>query len=82
VESARKTHDEKQLTLLKAQLEQQIAQNPNDAVLFLDLARVHFYLLDVYELRKDKKAPREAVDTAIEAAQRSIQLNDKSVDAH
>src|SRR3984893_3795219 len=82
VEAARKTHDEKQLQALKAQLEQLIAQNSNDAGLYLDLARVQEYFLDVYEMRKDKKAAGEAIDKAIDAAQRSIQLNDKSGDAH
>jgi tetratricopeptide (TPR) repeat protein len=33
-------------------------------------------------MRKDKKAAGAAVDKAIEAALRSIQLNDKSADAH
>ena len=82
VEAARKTHEEKQLQSLKAQLEQMIAQNPNDAGLYLDLAKVQEYFLDVYETRKDKKAAGEAVDKAIDAAQQSIQLNDKSADAH
>ena len=82
VEAARRTHDEKQLQSLKAQLEQMIAQKPNDAGLYLDLARVQEYFLDVYEMRKDKKAAGEAIDKAIDAAQRSIQLNDKSGDAH
>jgi tetratricopeptide (TPR) repeat protein len=82
VEAARKSHDEKQLQALKSQLEQKIAQNSNDAEVFLDLARVQEYFLDVYEMRKDKKAAAEAVDKAIEAVQRSIQLNDKSADAH
>src|ERR1700732_4735710 len=82
VEAARKTHDEKQLQSLKAQLEQMIAQNPNDAGIYLELEKVHEYFLDVYEMRKDKKAAGEAVDKAIDAAQRSIQLNDKSADAH
>jgi tetratricopeptide (TPR) repeat protein len=82
VEAARKTHDEKQLQSLKAQLEQMIAQNPNDAGLYLDLAKVQEYFLDVYETRRDKKAAGEAVDKAIDAAQQSIQLNDKSADAH
>jgi len=82
VEASRKTRDEKQLQSLKAQLEQMIAQNPNDAGLYLDLAKVQEYILDVYEMRKDKKAAGEAVDKAIDAAQRSIQLNDKSGDAH
>ena len=81
VEAARKTHDEKQLQSLKAQLEQMIAQNPNDLGIYLELARVHEYFLDVYDMRKDKKAAGEAVDKAIDAAQRSIQLNDKSADA-
>ena len=82
VEAARKTHDEKQLQSLKGQLEQSIVQNPNDAGIYLDLARVHEYFLDVYEMRKDKKAAGEAVDKAIDVAQRSIQLNDKSADTH
>jgi tetratricopeptide (TPR) repeat protein len=43
---------------------------------------VQGYLVDVYEMRKDKKAAAAAIDKAIEAAQRSIQLNDKSSDAH
>ena len=82
VEAARKTHEEKQLQSLKAQLEQMIAQNPNDAGLYLDLAKVQEYFLDVYETRRDKKVAGEAVDKAIDADQRCIQLNDKSADAH
>lgn len=82
LESARKTRDEKQLTSLQAQLEQRIAQNSNDSVLFLDLARVRSNLLDVFEMRKDKKSAVATIDKAIEAALRSIQLNDKFADAH
>jgi hypothetical protein len=82
VEAARRTHDEKQLQSVKTQLEQKIALNPNDARFYLDLARVQGYFADVYEMRKDKKAAAEAVDKAIEAVQRFIQVNDKSADAH
>ncbi len=82
IESARKTRDEKQLQSVKTQLEQQVAQNPNDAGLYFDLARVQGFLLDVYEMRKDKKAAAGTVDKAIDAAQRSIQINDKSADVH
>jgi len=82
VEAARRTHAEKQLQSVKTQLEQRIAQNPNDAGSYLDLARVQGYFADVSEMRKDKKAAAEAVDKAIEAVQRSIQLNDKSAEAH
>lgn len=82
VEAARKTHNEAQLQSVKTQLEQAISQNPNDAVAYYDLGRVHAYLADVYEMRKDKKATVSAIDKAIEAVQHSIQLNDKSADAH
>jgi tetratricopeptide (TPR) repeat protein len=82
MEAARKTRDEKQLQSVKAQLEQKIAQNPSDAGVYLDLARVQGYFVDVYEMRKDKKAAAESVEKAIEVVQRSIQLNDKSADSH
>jgi tetratricopeptide (TPR) repeat protein len=82
VEAARKTYDEKQLQSVKMQLDQRIAQNPSEAGLYLGLARVEGYFADVYEMRKDKKAAVEAVDKAMEAVQRSVQLNDKSADAH
>jgi tetratricopeptide (TPR) repeat protein len=82
VEASRRTHDEKQLQSVRGQLEQKITQNPNDAESYLDLARIQGYFADVNETRKDKKAASEAVDKAIEAVQRSIQLNDKSADAH
>jgi cytochrome c-type biogenesis protein CcmH/NrfG len=82
VEAARKTHNEAQLESVKAQLEQTISQNPNDSASCYDLARVHAYLADVFEMRKDKKAASAAVEKAIEAVQHSIQLNDKSADSH
>jgi tetratricopeptide (TPR) repeat protein len=82
IESARKTRDEPQLQSLKAQLEQRMAQNSNDFQAQYDLALVHSYLIDVYESKKDKKGASASVDKAIEAAQRAIQLHDKSADAH
>ena len=82
VEAARKTHNEAQLQALKTQVEHAVSQNPNNAVAYYDLARVHAYLADVCEMRKDKKAASAAVDKAIEAVQHSIEINDKSADAH
>ena len=82
VEAARKTHDEAQLQSLKAQLEQKLGQDRKDSRGYLDLAQVNAYLADVYEMKKDKKSEAAAVDRAIELVQRSIQLNDKSADAH
>jgi tetratricopeptide (TPR) repeat protein len=82
IEAARKTRDEPQLQSLTTRLEESITRNATDAVTYFDLALVRSYLLDVYEMRKDKKAAAVAVDKAIEAAQHSIQLNDKSADPH
>ena len=82
VETARKTRDEAQLQSLRTQLEQEVAHTPKDAANYLDLARINSYLLDVYEMKKDKKSAVAAVDKAIDSAQRSIQLDDKSADAH
>jgi len=62
--------------------EQTIAQNPNDVGSYLNLARVQEYFADLYDMRKDKKAAGVAVDKAIDAAQRSIHLQDNSADAH
>ena len=82
VQAARKTHDETQLQSLKTQLEQKTLKDPKDANSYLDLAKVNAYLLDVYEMRKDKKAAVAAVDRAIEMAQHALQSNDQSADAH
>jgi tetratricopeptide (TPR) repeat protein len=82
LDAARRTRDESQIQSLKTQLEQRLSQNSNDAQTPYQLALVQAYLVDVYEARKDKKSAGTAVDKAIEAAQRSLQLNEKSADAH
>jgi len=82
LENARKTHDETQLQSAKAQIEERIAKNPGDALNFFALAKVDSYFVDLYEFRKDKKHASTTVDQAIEAVQHSLQLNDKSADAH
>ena len=82
VDAARKTRDEAQLQSLKTQLAQKIANDPKDAASYVDLAKVNACLVDVYEMRKDKKSAVAAVDRAIESVQHSIQLDDKSADAH
>jgi tetratricopeptide (TPR) repeat protein len=82
LESARRTRDESQLQSLRTQLEQRINQSPNDAQTHYQRAQVQAYLADVYEARRDKKSAGAAVDKAIEAAQRSLQLNEKSADTH
>jgi tetratricopeptide (TPR) repeat protein len=82
LESARRKRDPAQLESLRTQLQQRLSQNPNDAVSQYELATVESFLADVAEMRKDKKAAAATVDKAIEAVQRSIQLNEKSADAH
>lgn len=82
IENARKTRDESQLLAVSAELERRIAENPRDAQHEYLFARVQAYLVDVYEKRKDKKAAEAAIDKAIKAAQRSLELDEKSSDAH
>jgi tetratricopeptide (TPR) repeat protein len=82
LEDARRKRDELQLESLKTHLAQRISQNPSDALSEYRLALVQSYLADVAEEKKDKKAATTAVEKAVEAAQRSIQLNDRSSDAH
>jgi tetratricopeptide (TPR) repeat protein len=82
LESARRKRDPVQLESLKSQLEQRISQNPKDALSQYKLALVENYLVDVAESRKDKRAAIAALDKAIEADQRAIQLDEKSADAH
>ena len=82
LESARRQRDPAQLESLRTQLQQRLSQNPNDAVSQYELATVESFLADVAEMRKDKKAAAAAVDKALEAVLRSIQLNEKSADAH
>ena len=83
LESARRKRDPVQLESLRTQLQQRLSQNPNDAVGQYELATVESFLADVAEMRKDKEvAATAAIEKAFEAAQRSIQLNDKAADAH
>jgi tetratricopeptide (TPR) repeat protein len=82
LESATRKRDVQQLESVKTQLELRIKQNRNDAQSEYQLARVEACLADVAEMRKDKKAATAAIEKAFEAAQRSIQLNDKAADAH
>jgi tetratricopeptide (TPR) repeat protein len=82
IESARRKRDPVQLESLKSQLVQLVNQEPNDSQALFKLALVEGYLVDVAELRKDKKAANAALEKALEAVQRSIKLNDNSADAH
>jgi hypothetical protein len=82
IETARKTHDEKLLQTLKTQLSDATSKDSTNATLFFNLAKVLEYFVDIYEARKDKKSAVDALDKAIDAALKSIQLNDKSADAH
>jgi tetratricopeptide (TPR) repeat protein len=82
LEAARRTRDAAQLESVRAQLEQRLSQNANDAAGQHQLARVESYMADAAELRKDKKAAVAAVDKAIEASGRSLQVDEKSADAH
>jgi tetratricopeptide (TPR) repeat protein len=57
-------------------------QHPDSAVYFYQLASVNFYLCEAYATHGDKKNAERTLDTAIENAQQSIKLNEKSADTH
>jgi tetratricopeptide (TPR) repeat protein len=82
LDAARRTRDESQLRSIKTQIEQRLRQNSEDALTQYHLAQVQGYLADVYEGRKDNRSASKAIDEAIEAAQRSLQLFEKSADVH
>ena len=82
VESARQTRDEAQLNSLKAEIGKRVGQNNCDSRCYYEQARVQLYLADAYDLRKEKKLAAAATDRGIEAAQHSLQLNEKSADTH
>jgi len=81
-QGARRTRDEAQLNSIKAEFEKRVAQNNCDARCYYEQARVQLYLADAYDLRKEKKPATAATDHGIEAAQYSLQLNEKSADTH
>jgi tetratricopeptide (TPR) repeat protein len=82
LEAALRSPNAKELESLRAPLEERIRQNPHDAQSEYQLARIHAGLVDAAEIAKDKKSASSEVDKGIEAAQRSLQLNEKSADAH
>lgn len=57
-------------------------KNANDARAYYELARADSCLVDAHLRNKDKKAAEHALDDAIAAAQKSIELDPKSADAH
>jgi len=82
MEAARVTRDETQLNLLKAEFEKRIAGSSCDGRCYYEFGRMQLYLADAYELRKEKKAASAAADRGIEMTQHSLQLDEKSADAH
>jgi tetratricopeptide (TPR) repeat protein len=82
VEGARQSRDEAQLNSLKAEFEKRVAEKACDARCYYEFARVESFLADVGDLKKDKKQGQTAIERGIETAQHSLQLDDKSADAH
>ena len=82
IEMARRNRDLLQLQAVQAELGKQVSANPGDAQEELLPARVLGYLVDAYERQKNKKGAEAAIDKAIAAAQRAIQLKENSAEAH
>lgn len=82
LEEGRTTLNDGVLTQARDFFSKLTQQHPENAVYFYELARVNFYRCEAYVSHGDKKNGEHALDTAIENAQQSIKLNDKSADAH
>jgi len=57
-------------------------QHSDNAVYFLELARVDAYRCEAYSVHGDKKNAERALDAAIENVQQSLKGNEKSAYAH
>ena len=82
LEEGRTTLEEKPLTDARDFFAQLTQKDANNAIAFYQLARADSYLLESYAHHGNKKNAEHTLDDAIAAAQRSIELNDKSADAH
>jgi tetratricopeptide (TPR) repeat protein len=61
---------------------EQTKQHPDHAEAIYQLARVNSYRSDAYAMRHDKKNAERALDESIENLVQSLELNEKSADAH
>jgi tetratricopeptide (TPR) repeat protein len=82
LEEGRTTLDDSVLTQARDFFTKLTQQHPDNAVYFYELARVNFYHCESYVTHGDKKKGEKALDTAIENAQQSLKLNEKSADTH
>lgn len=82
LEEGRTTLNDSVLTQARDFFTKLTQQHPENAVYFYQLARVNFYRCEAYATHGDKKNAERALDTAIENAQQSIKLNEKSADTH
>jgi tetratricopeptide (TPR) repeat protein len=57
-------------------------QHPESPAYFYELARVDSYLSSAWTVHGDKKKAERALDEAMASVQQSLQLNEKSADAH
>jgi tetratricopeptide (TPR) repeat protein len=57
-------------------------KNAGNAIYRYELARVDQYRSNAADARGDKKAAMAAMDAALDEAQRAVQANEKSADAH
>jgi len=82
LDDGRSTLDETTLLAARRSLESCVRDDANNARCYYDLGRTDSYLAQAKERRSDKKAAQRAIDSAIENARRSIDLDDGSANAH
>jgi tetratricopeptide (TPR) repeat protein len=82
LERGRSTLDEAVLLAARKTFEQCLRQNPKGSRCAYGLAHVDSYLVQMEEWRKDRKAAEHWLDAAIEDAKHTVEIDDKSSDAH
>jgi tetratricopeptide (TPR) repeat protein len=82
LDNARSTLDDTALISVKQVFERCVQQHTGNSRCYYDLGRVYSYLVSAKERRKDKQGALRSLDSAIENAQRSINLDDGFADAH
>jgi tetratricopeptide (TPR) repeat protein len=82
LEDARSTLDDTALVSVKQVFERCAQQHAGNSRCYYDLGRVYSYLIDAKERQKDRQGALRSLDSAIENAQRSINLDGGFADAH
>src|SRR6266850_5324240 len=82
LEEGRTTLDNKSLAAARDAWTRLTQQHPDNALYFYQLARANGYRVEAYAAHGDKRNAERSLDEAVGNIEQSLQLNEKSADAH